>query len=334
MMRTFQGVDTFVELLALTPPAGVYHNVLLVDDDPAMCRLLERLLKLAGYHVRTARDGSQALRMLHESCPDFVVTDWEMPGIDGIQLCETIRGLPLPQYIYILLMTACDRPRDMVRGIAAGADEYCAKPVVPAELFSRLQAGARVLETQRELAKQARIDSLTGLMNRRTFHEAILVEWARSDRNGSSLCCAMADLDQFKQLNDRYGHLLGDTFLSSAAHALRCCSRKTDVCCRYGGEEFCVLLAETDVRGGRCWADRFRAMVGQIAFEMGDSVARTTVSIGIAQRTPGVRDPTELIYMADLALLEAKRRGRNRVVAFGEPDHSKPPDGSGRTGSA
>jgi diguanylate cyclase (GGDEF)-like protein len=129
----------------------------------------------------------------------------------------------------------------------------------------------------------------------------------------------MVDLDHFKELNDRYGHLMGDTFLSSTAHALRCCSRATDVCCRYGGEEFCVLLSNTDVAGGRCWANRFRDMVAGIVFEMNGEKVRATASIGLAQRSPLVKDPTGLIYLADQALLTAKRTGRNRVAAHGEP---------------
>ena len=155
-------------------------KVLLVDDDAAILRLLSTWLQQAGYAVRCAGDGRQALAAIEAECPDFLVTDWEMPNIDGLELCQRVRRLQLPHYVYILFLTVKSASEDMIEGLEVGADDFLSKPASRGELLARMRAGARVIELERRLSLMARTDPLTGLMTRRTFYEALEREWHRA----------------------------------------------------------------------------------------------------------------------------------------------------------
>jgi PleD family two-component response regulator len=214
------------------------YKVLLVDDDPAMLRLLCKWLEKAGYPVRTAADGQEALEAIDVECPDFLITDWEMPRVNGLELCRKTREMSLPHYVYTVFLTAKTGAAEMIAGLEGGADDFLTKPVAEGELLARLQSGSRVLELERELSLMAHTDFLTGLLTQRTFYEAIEKEWHRSTRLQLPLSCVMMDLDFFKQINDVYGHPAGDSVLKFAAELLLDNSRMSDTICRYGGEEF------------------------------------------------------------------------------------------------
>ncbi|GAG35548.1 unnamed protein product [marine sediment metagenome] len=180
-----------------------------------------------------------------------------------------------------------------------------------------MQAGARVLRLENRLRLLASHDPLTQLLNRRTFFELIEKEWKRSSRIGYPLSCAMIDVDFFKRVNDSYGHLAGDEVLRSVSRRLQRCCRQTDCVCRYGGEEFCVLLPDTGEQGAVLWAERCRSAVAEEPIETAETRIGVTVSLGVAQRRDDTNSPEELLDLADRALLEAKRLGRDRVVALG-----------------
>jgi len=291
-------------------------NILLVDDDLTMRRLLGAHLELAGYCVRTATDGREALAAIEQDCPDIIITDWDMPGMNGLELCRQIRAQQLPHYVYILFLTVKDSHREMVRGLHAGADDFVTKPVQRDELLARLHAGARVLELERRLSHMARTDSLTGLYTQRVFYELLEKEWCRATRYGMALSCVMVDVDFFKRINDVYGHPAGDAVLRTIAGVLADECRASDTICRYGGEEFCIALPETPESGALQWAQRVRERIeAEIVSWEGEDI-RVTASFGVAQRYDDTQTALQLVDLADQALLVAKRAGRDRVVAY------------------
>lgn len=291
-------------------------RVLLVDDDPSMLRLLSAWLKRGGYEVETASNGREALAAVEQHCPDFLITDWEMPEINGLELCQRVRQLPLPHYVYILFLTVRSAPEEAVAGLETGADEFLAKPVDRAELLARMRAGSRVLALERQLSAMANTDSLTGLTTRRVFLQAMEKEWGRVQRHHVPLSCVMMDIDFFKRINDLHGHPAGDAVLKSVAEIFRQECRESDLACRFGGEEFCVMLPETDADGAARWAERVRQRIGENPFLVGGKNLHVTGSFGTAQNHDDTQSCEQLIDQADQALLCAKRSGRDRVVRF------------------
>jgi two-component system, cell cycle response regulator len=290
------------------------YKVLLVDDDPAMLRLLTRWLEKAGYPVCTATDGHEALEAIDADCPDFLLTDWEMPRMDGLELCRQMRNMMLPHYVYTIFLTVRTSGADMIAGLEGGADDFLTKPVTEGELLARLQSSSRVLELERRLSLLAHTDFLTGLLTKRTFFDSLEKEWHRSSRFHLPLSCVMVDLDYFKQINDVYGHPAGDSVLKFVAEMLIDNSRASDTVCRYGGEEFCILMPETDESNAALWAERTRERLMALRIPTGEETLRITGSFGIAQCSDDSVDPEDLIKQADKALLCAKRSGRDRVV--------------------
>ncbi|MBN2294766.1 MAG: diguanylate cyclase [Pirellulales bacterium] len=293
-------------------------EVLIVDDDPAMLRLLSMWLQRAGYAVRIATDGQMAISEIEKKCPDFVITDWEMPGMDGIQLCHTIRDMNLMQYVYIIFITVRATQAESVEALETGADDFLAKPVRQNELLARMHAGSRVVELERSLSLLARTDSLTGLMTQRTFFETLDREWERAKRHDRSLSCVILDLDFFKRINDTYGHPAGDSVLKTVAKLLFESCRSTDAVCRYGGEEFCVLLPDTTEQSAATWARRVCEELRDLRIPTPKRDLRVTASFGVAELTEGIPIAEQLVDRADQALLCAKQSGRDRVVCFGE----------------
>ena len=297
-------------------------DVLVIDDDPAALRLITKFISAAGHRVAQAENGLQAKGLILEEPPDLVVCDWDMPQMDGLELCREIRKQQLPQYVYFLLLTGKSATNDLVEGLAAGADDFLSKPIDQAVLLARIEAGSRVLKMERQLRLQSHCDPLTGVLNRRAFHGRFVQEWERAVRYGHPLSCAMIDLDFFKRINDTHGHAAGDTTLASIASVLEGRCRKSDILCRYGGEEFCVLLPETDEAGACEWAERVRVAISEAQIGIGDGILKVSASIGIAERMGDTETPEQLTELADQALAVAKQSGRNRVIRFsslGEP---------------
>jgi len=299
-----------------TAPAD--YRVLLVDDDPDMLSLLARWLSTAGYPLRVASDGREALDAIELECPDFIITDWMMPRVDGLELCRRTREMILPHYAYILFLTVKSNPADAIDGLENGADDYLHKPITRGELLARMKSGIRVLEQERRLRWMAHSDPLTGLLNRRTFYEDLTKACHRAKRSHSPLSCVMTDLDCFKRINDVYGHPAGDSVLRCAAELLIDNSRAADLICRYGGEEFCVMLPDTDAEGAAVWAERTRRRLAALRFPFGEQGERITGSFGIAQCCDETQNAEQLIDLADQALLQAKRLGRNCIVCHGD----------------
>jgi two-component system, cell cycle response regulator len=294
-------------------------RIVIADDDPVSRRLLEKLLVKWSYEVTVVCDGTAAWHVLEQAnAPRLAILDWMMPGVEGVEICKRVRESTDKPYTYVILLTGRTDREDLLQALKSGADDYLSKPFDAQELQARLIVGERILDLQdgliaakEELRFRATHDSLTGLSNRGVALDAIEREHSRLLRGGSTFGVILADLDHFKHVNDTHGHLCGDAILQETARRLAGCTRRYDVVGRYGGEEFLVVVPETDESGTRSFAERIRAVLENDAFVTEWGKLRITASIGAVVSSPFVQ-PTVLVQLADEALYRAKKNGRNR----------------------
>jgi len=297
-------------------------KILVAEDNPVFQSMLKNLLAKWGYEVVLATDGAEAWHILQEvHAPHLAILDWMMPGLDGVEVCRRVRAAGQERYVYVILLTAKTEQKDLVEGMDAGADDYVAKPFNAHELRVRLRAGRRILELQEQLLlaqdalrEQATHDGLTRLWNRTSILEILQKEAARSQREATPLAVLMADLDNFKLINDTYGHLAGDAVLRESARRMSITIRAYDSLGRYGGEEFLVVLPGCDQSGGLAQAERLRESVGSARIATTAGEVSVTCSLGLSWtgQFPAC-GASALLRSADEALYSAKRRGRNRA---------------------
>ncbi len=301
----------------------VKPSVLVVEDSPCTLRVYAGALTRHGYRVTTAISVEEARAAIAARMPDIVLLDVFLPRISGFDLLTELRSDPHTHAIPIILISGLSDREHVVDGLRRGANDYVTKPVVIPVLVARMEAVLRTtalvrkLEVQAEmLAKLAAYDELTGLYNRRALFHALETEITRSRRYSHSLSVLMIDVDHFKSINDKRGHAAGDSVLRELACRFRECLRVMDAVGRYGGEEFCIVLPETNLVGAIRAGERVRRIVVDSPFEVGGEPLGVSVSIGVSSfdAAPLLVMP-DLIAQADLALLQAKRSGRNRVVA-------------------
>jgi two-component system cell cycle response regulator len=297
-------------------------KVLVADDEVVSRRLIESSVRRWGYEAVVARDGLEALEILHSADPPkLAVLDWLMPGLDGVQLCRQLRQEKEDSYTYIIILTAKHTQSDVVQGLAAGADDYIAKPFDPQELRVRLHTGKRILclldqlttarEALRELAAH---DPLTALWNHKAITELVVNELARADRQGSSVGVVLVDLDHFKSINDTHGHLVGDQVLREAANCMNRVVRPYDAVGRLGGEEFLIVLPGCDRINAVSHAERLRSALREIVVNTLSVPIHFTASLGVTVVGPEMRvDAETAIRTADSAMYAAKGDGRDRV---------------------
>ena len=320
---------------------GGETKLLLVEDEPTQQMLMKRLLRGVGYAVDVANNGADALEMIKTGKYQLVLTDWEMPGMDGITLCRLVREANLPS-VYILLLTSHGAVADAVAGLRAGANDFIRKPADGIELVARLEAGRRAVlleqslrDANTQIERLSVTDPLLGIFNRRHLHERLPLEAARARRYGQSLSVVMSDLDHFKKINDTYGHQTGDAVLQHAVALTRRALRQSDWMARYGGEEFVIVLPETPLLGAQTVAERMRRLCADTTVELADTHLVITASFGVATIdgvAPSDEDGEALLRQADKALYESKQAGRNRVTCgpksatpapTGSPEHSR-----------
>lgn len=318
--RTVLETDSVMPFTPDEPPA-----ILLAEDDPVTRMLMTRFLKKAGYEVDAVADGTAALDRMSQRYYPILVTDWEMPGMDGVALCKAVRNLQLDGYVYSLLLTARDAKEHIIAGLEAGADDYLIKPVHEPELIARLNAGRRILALEHSLRaanQRNRIlsitDALTGAYNRRYLMEQLPREVERCRRYAYPLSVVMCDIDHFKHINDERGHAVGDEVLQQfVARVQRSIRSHSDWIARYGGEEFLLVLPETDFESGRFVAEKMRALIKSKPFDVRGGESEVTVSFGVAATGVGGPDLAlnveGLIKAADQCLYQSKQMGRDRT---------------------
>jgi diguanylate cyclase (GGDEF)-like protein len=289
-------------------------NILVVDDNPDKLNLIKAALNLAGYNVTTATDGDEALTAIESYQPDLVITDVMMPRMNGYELAERIRANPVTKFIPVIMQTAAGRrSEDLRRANEAGALGYITDPSVLDLLLARTRT---LLEFKAYLdvcEEAAFTDHLTGLANRRRFERQLEREVARMERYGHSFSLLMIDIDSFKDLNDSFGHDAGDDAIRRLSKVLREGTRGIDLAARIGGEEFAVLLVETNKQGGFEVAERLRTAIKVLEMPKARHI---TASFGVAECPTDAQTAAGVWKAADVALYEAKRNGRDRVVAM------------------
>jgi diguanylate cyclase (GGDEF)-like protein len=294
-------------------------NILIADDDPVSRRLLKGTLIRLGHDVDEAADGTNAIQALLEpQGARLAILDWMMPGYDGLTVCRTVRA-KASHYVYIILLTARDRREDLVAALDAEADDYLTKPFDAVELRARLRSGERVLalqehllRAQEDLRRQAHHDGLTGLWNRGMILDFLNQEVRRLRGRQRPIAVMLADVDHFKQANDRHGHAIGDVLLRQAAERMRGVLRSSERNGRYGGEEFMMVVTGCDRAAAVRIADRARAAVAAAPVVIEELSVPVTVSVGVAW-TDAPDSSADLLAGADQALYRAKAAGRNCV---------------------
>ncbi|MHC4697331.1 MAG: diguanylate cyclase [Planctomycetota bacterium] len=321
-------------------------RVLIVDDDPLSLRLLDTYLTNSGYGVLTAANGVEAMQILLAQGPPMIITNWMMPEMDGLELCRNIRAHEGVSFAYIIMVTAHSGKDRIVQAFSAGADDFLPKPFNRKELLARVRAGSRIVQLQDDLDRRnlevhrvnaemalahsklhdaneklrlmATTDELTGLVNRRAALERLHENWVSADRHDEPLACVMLDIDHFKSVNDTFGHAIGDVALKETAEVMRSAARIEEHLSRIGGEEFLLVCPKTSEDGAAMVAERLRRAVQSHTIKADQKALTITVSLGVAERSPDMLSPDDLLIAADRALYAAKRGGRNRVCLAGE----------------
>lgn len=300
--------------------------VLLVDDAPEIHRLLGVKLRNDDLTLLSAFGGEEALDIAANLQPSLILLDLNMPGIDGL---ETLRRLKLESStveIPVIILSGSSTSSDKVGSFGLGATDYVTKPFDVPELRARIASSLRVTRLMRMLAQRAQIDGLTGLWNRAHLNDKLAGEIEQSQRNGDSLSLVMCDLDHFKQLNDSFGHPAGDLVLQSFAKILKAELRRYDVACRYGGEEFAMIVPSSDAESTIGLCERIRTTLENMTWPRYPDM-RVTGSFGVCTGDARhMRGPSDWIEAADRALYSAKGAGRNRTHVYdGESGTGKPP---------
>ena len=283
-------------------------RVLLIDSSRDVHALLAAYLAREGIELHSAYDGMSGLNKAIELQPELIILDVSLPSIDGYEVCELLSVQEQTCRTPIIFLTASSETEQRVRGLAFGALDYVTKPFHPRELVARVRVALRYGYLLRLEARQAMVDGLTGLWNRRYFEQRLQAELAAAARHSRPLSCIMADIDHFKAINDTHGHTFGDQALRMVAETLQRGCRIEDVVCRYGGEEFVILCPDVLAAGAVVLAERLRVTIS--AGKLSDENVTVTCTFGVAD--VDCARPS-LVQAADAALYSAKRAGRNRV---------------------
>ena len=308
-------------------------RILIVDDSPLEIKIIRKFLG-DEYDILEAHDGESALDMAKTALPDLVLMDIIMPGMDGLTACKILKSQAATADIPVVFITAASDTQDIVKGFDAGGQDYITKPFHSHELCARIKVHMDLKKSKETLLKYAQememknkelsglmlklensamTDFLTGLANRRQMMQRVKAELSALKRNDGIATLIMADIDDFKKINDTYGHDCGDTVLKRAADLLKSVIREEDMVARWGGEEFLLLLPGIDIENAQAAAERMRAMFEAARFECGDKIFSATVTLGLAKlnENTGVEDS---IKKADEALYKGKKLSKNCVV--------------------
>ena len=304
-------------------------SVLVVEDSKVQRERLVAVLVARGYVVRTASGGLEALRELKSNPPDVVVLDLILDDMDGYSVCRWLRLSETTRDIVVIMLTARTDVKERVEGLHLGADDYVPKPYDDDELEARMFAALRSRNARLELRQRnvdletllsktehlAMTDALTGLFNRRHFTDVFKREWATARRYHHPISFLILDIDRFKAVNDTAGHGAGDDVLKAVAQIIASSIREVDLCARYGGDEFVVLLPHTPAAKASVAAERMRKKLTLARVTWAGEASKVSLSIGISSsEDPSLRGANEAVEAADRALYDAKRQGKDRAV--------------------
>jgi diguanylate cyclase (GGDEF)-like protein len=291
-------------------PLSKPYRILIVDDDRYLAESYALILQLAGMEARVLTEPLKILDIIADYHPDLILMDIYMPECNGIDLAQVVRQHRTYLSIPIVFLSVENNVERQLAAKRLGGDDFLTKPIEPSHLISAVLSRA---ERARDLRTVMESDSLTGLLNHVVIKERLAIELKRAHRQGTPLTFALIDLDHFKAINDDHGHLTGDRVIKALASLLNRRLRDTDIIGRYGGEEFAVILTETETESAVKVMNEIRKSFALLRHSSGEQEFSVTLSCGVA----GLTDKTnsrELIAAADGALYAAKAAGRNRVV--------------------
>jgi two-component system cell cycle response regulator len=290
-----------------------HGEILLVDHDDQEIQILKAALEGEGYQVELAFDGNEALKKVEHILPDCIVSEVDLPVMDGYEFCRKLRELPrLENVPFVFISSQGKNGEDTLKGLKLGADDFVNRPVIPDEVVLRVEV---ILKRLQILQKLTITDEVTGLFNRRYFDQRLDEEVERLKRYNRPLAVWVIDLDKFKQVNDNFGHAAGDQVLRDVGNFIQDQLRKSDIIARYGGDEFAIIMPEHSGERIDRTGERLRQSVEdhRIDLSEGGNVG-VTISMGgvwIAEKSGA--SSSDIIRMADSRLYEAKGKGRNCV---------------------
>jgi len=305
-------------------------NILLIEDNKVQAKAGKKDMEDLGHKVTLAMDGKSALKALSSNTYDLVLLDLVLPDMHGNQICQWLKQSEETRRLPIIMLTSHSSVKDLVTGLESGADDYLKKPYNKSELNARIRACLRTKALQDELAgknmelekllheveRLAITDHLTGLFNRRHFNTMLQREYNLAQRYKRPLACLMADIDHFKSINDSWGHHIGDSVLKEISDTLKKNLRNVDIVARWGGEEFVVLLPQTDIDASMDAAERLLESIASYKFN-GLIDITVTLSIGISfVPDTSISSAEAMVKAADSALYMAKNNGRNRIEVY------------------
>lgn len=298
------------------------NSILIVDDEKDIVEVIMDVLSTEKYHLISALNGESALKVIEKEKIDLILLDLNMPGIGGYEVCRKIKKNPDTRIIPIIILSSNSQEVDKIAALSLGAVDYVTKPFSPGELRARVQSQLKIKNMHEDLFKQRNVmsklvvhDELTGIYNRRHLMSRLDDELARASRYRSPLAIMLLDVDDFKCINDTYGHQTGDVVLIEIATLIKDFARETDVVARYGGEEFVIILPETDIPGAVSFAERLLETVRTYIFAREKEKLHLTISIGIGSNQNMDVDRNHIIKESDTNLYKAKNAGKDRVKA-------------------
>jgi diguanylate cyclase (GGDEF)-like protein len=296
------------------------YLIMVVDDISQNLHLLDQILNTAGYNTTFCTDGQQALERLQFTQPDLILLDLMMPDLSGIDVCKAIRAHPEQNELPIIFITASNEREHLLEAFEQGANDYVTKPVHALELLARVKTHLSLRQSQKnlrmayqQLEQLAMLDPLTEVANRRALTDAAETEFKRVERYNGIFAVMMVDLDYFKTVNDTYGHQTGDECLKLIAQTLKAHLRDVDHVGRFGGEEFMVILPETDIDQALVLGERLRHQVVHLCPKINQRLVNLSISIGISVYHKADKSVQDIWQRADKALYQSKSAGRNRV---------------------
>ncbi len=304
------------------PHAAGAQSVLAIDDTQDIHNLLRLRLRGEGIELHHATSPIDGLALAKTLIPDLILLDIDMPKMNGFDVCRALKADPSTVAIPVIFLSASSDVDDKVAGFDLGAVDFVTKPFNTAELRARVRAALRTKRYHDMLSQRAQLDALTGLWNRGYFNRRLADEVAAAQRYGREVTLVLLDLDHFKKLNDGHGHPFGDRVLTATGDVLASSVRATDAACRYGGEEFGLILTETPASGARMCCERIRERVEALMLSSKGKPVVVTASMGFASTGAMPKEMVTvqaLLDAADGALYAAKQGGRNRICEATPP---------------
>jgi len=288
----------------------IISSILIVDDDQQVSQLISCILSEENYHIEIANSGNEALYHNKLKSFDLILLDINMPGLNGYDLCSQLKGSYETKEIPIIFLTGNSLPENIVKGLKCGAIDYITKPFNSSELAARIKNHLQMKHNRDFLKERALMDGLTKLYNHSYIHERLSEEISNSKRHSLDLSLIMMDLDNFKMVNDTYGHKLGDCVLRRVSSTIMDLIREEDIAGRYGGEEFIVILPNTDHSAAYKVAEKIRHAVRSLSWD--SDKLNVTLSGGV--HSLNGETVNSFIEKTDMLLYKAKNSGKDRII--------------------